>query len=255
MLIQQSGRTFVFAGIFIMESKICTKCKVDKNINEYYTSKLKKTGKTRIYSCCKLCSNAGSILSAKKHKEKANARVRRNYKLNPSAKRKDAKNHALKYPEQIKLRWKKWYAKNREKQILKAKKQYVENREKINIQRAKRNKEKWKTDTMFKLKVSLRNRISFIFRTNEINKKHSTEKLLGIRFEIAKQYIESKFKKGMNWENYGKWHIDHIIPLGSAKTEEDLILLCHYTNLQPLWALDNLSKNDTIPQVQMKLTL
>mgnify|MGYP002132731409 FL=1 len=46
----------------------------------------------------------------------------------------------------------------------------------------------------------------------------------------------------MTWDNYGDWHIDHIIPLNSAQTEEDLYKLCHYSNLQPLWALDNLKK-------------
>lgn len=50
----------------------------------------------------------------------------------------------------------------------------------------------------------------------------------------------------MTWENRGEWHIDHIIPLASASTEEELLALCHYTNLQPLWAFDNLSKGAKI---------
>jgi len=52
----------------------------------------------------------------------------------------------------------------------------------------------------------------------------------------------------MNWKNHGKfgWHIDHIIPLSSAKTDEEVFKLCHYKNLQPLWAFENLSKGDKI---------
>jgi hypothetical protein len=50
----------------------------------------------------------------------------------------------------------------------------------------------------------------------------------------------------MSWDNHGKWHIDHIIPLASAETEEDIYRLSHYTNLQPLWAEDNWRKNSKI---------
>ena len=50
----------------------------------------------------------------------------------------------------------------------------------------------------------------------------------------------------MSWDNYGEWHIDHIIPLASATTEEGVLKLYHYSNLQPLWAKDNLSKGSKI---------
>lgn len=73
-------------------------------------------------------------------------------------------------------------------------------------------------------------------------KAKKTQKLLGCEYSVLKSHIESLFTHGMNWENKGKWHIDHIIPLSSAKTVTELERLCHYKNLQPLWAIDNIKK-------------
>jgi len=63
-----------------------------------------------------------------------------------------------------------------------------------------------------------------------------------------KKYLEDKFSEGMTWDNKGfyGWHIDHIIPLSSAKNEEDIIRLSHYTNLQPLWGKDNMKKGNKV---------
>jgi len=75
----------------------------------------------------------------------------------------------------------------------------------------------------------------------------STETLLGTDWETVKIHIESQFVNDMSWENMNEWHIDHIVPLASAKTEEELAKLCHYTNLQPLFAFDNRSKGAKLP--------
>ena len=66
--------------------------------------------------------------------------------------------------------------------------------------------------------------------------------MLGCSWEELKTHIENQFTEGMSWDRLSEIHIDHIIPLASATTEEDLIKLAHYTNLQPLWAKDNISK-------------
>ena len=68
--------------------------------------------------------------------------------------------------------------------------------------------------------------------------------MLGIDLGGFQAYIESKFQEGMTWENYGQWHIDHIKPLSLATTEQEVVELNHYTNLQPLWAIDNLKKSN-----------
>jgi hypothetical protein len=79
------------------------------------------------------------------------------------------------------------------------------------------------------------------------SKNNSTFSIIGCSPECLKEHLEKQFKEGMTWDKLGKQiHIDHIIPLSSAKTEEEVYKLCHYTNLQPLWAHENLSKGNKI---------
>src|SRR5690606_37581014 len=101
---------------------------------------------------------------------------------------------------------------------------------------------KRKEDPLFRMLSNIRSRTSHEFRKISSSKNSTTINLLGINQDILKKYIERKFTKGMNWNNYGEWHIDHIIPLSSAENKSDLKKLMHYTNLQPLWAFDNMSK-------------
>lgn len=75
-------------------------------------------------------------------------------------------------------------------------------------------------------------------------KSKKSETILGCSIIDFMDYLKSKFDKGMTLENHGEWHIDHIIPISFAKTEEDILKLCHYTNLQPLWKIDNLKKSN-----------
>ena len=92
----------------------------------------------------------------------------------------------------------------------------------------------------------VRYRIWFYLKSNNITKKNKTFDIVGCSPEFLKEHLEKQFISGMTWENRNEWHIDHIIPLSSAKTEDELYKLCHYTNLQPLWAEDNLKKSNKI---------
>ena len=98
------------------------------------------------------------------------------------------------------------------------------------------------------MKVNIRNRTGSAFKLKGWSKDSSTYDMLGCDWETTFNHIQSQFTDGMSWDNQGKvgWEIDHIIPLAIAQTEEELKKLSHYTNLQPLWALDNNSKNDKV---------
>lgn len=102
-------------------------------------------------------------------------------------------------------------------------------------------KNKRKIDPIFRIKINVRARIRECLNGKKISQR--TFEIIGLTAYEFKKYIESKFTDGMTWENYGEWHIDHKQPLYLAKTEEEVLSFNHYTNLQPLWASDNLKKN------------
>jgi hypothetical protein len=101
---------------------------------------------------------------------------------------------------------------------------------------------KRKNDPITALADLIRTRLSAAFRGKGWTKRSKTQVYLGASFIEVKQHLEKQFTEGMTWENRGKWHIDHIKPLIKAKTVDELITRAHYTNLQPLWAIDNLRK-------------
>jgi hypothetical protein len=99
-----------------------------------------------------------------------------------------------------------------------------------------------KKDPLYRAILNMRSRLSVFVKSVHINKNDSTKQLIGCSIAHLKNHLEEQFLPGMSWSNYGDWHIDHKIPLSSAKSEKALVLLSHYSNLQPLWAIDNLSK-------------
>lgn len=153
------------------------------------------------------------------------------YRNTPEAKRKSA------------IRYKKWKEANKEKNAEYQKEYNIKHRKRLNEyqkQYNKKHKEKINNPAQ-----KLRNAVFNAFKRIKQNKPCNTQTLLGCTYKEARTHIESLFKKGMSWENHGKhgWHIDHIKPV-SAFTLTEIHLMNHISNLQPLWAKENLTKSN-----------
>jgi hypothetical protein len=236
--------------------KTCKRCTLSKEENLFGKNKNNKDGLS-IY--CFDCERLRGIEYREKNRDKINDSAKLYRKNNPEKYKETiekylSKNPHMKSKERIKkymeseefrsrylLKQKEWRLKNIDKTREQRKEYYHNNKE---TERQKNNtwkKTKMKTDGFFRMKRRLRERIRDYMKGNHIGKK--TKEIVGLDYEEFKTYISNKFTENMNWDNYGDWHLDHIIPLCEAKTEEELFKLNHYTNLQPLWAEDNLKKN------------
>lgn len=102
---------------------------------------------------------------------------------------------------------------------------------------------RYQNDPLYSMCVNARNRTTAAFKNNGFRKNSKTFELLGCDWTTLKCHIEKQFIPGMNWENKIKWHVDHIVPLASAKSIEEVSALCHFTNLRPMWALENMKKS------------
>lgn len=217
-----------------METKICSKCKEEKDITEFSKSREK------FQSSCKLCKNSYN----KQHKD-----VRKKYNLLNEYKIKEYlinnKNKITHYHnsrKEIKKEYDKLYFKNNEILKIKRRKYYLLNKEKFLLNSKNRSKLLYNTDILFKLISNIRCNIYNSLNRGGFKKNTKTYQILGCSFEEFKIYLESKFELWMNWDNRGLyngklnygWDLDHIIPISSAKTEEEAYKLNHYTNFQPL---------------------
>lgn len=227
-------------------TKQCTKCGEVKKSSEFYRRSCEKDG---LDPKCKLCKSA----YVKKHRM-GNAE----------------------YANRCNERAKKWREDNREKSLKRSREYHMENRDARNAlsrkwkaDNAERNKlitSRWRKDNhkkviayareyqlarrrdcpAFDMQRRIQIQLSNCMRSGGYTKKSRTQEILGCDWDFFKAHIERQFLKGMSWDNRSEWHIDHIVPMASAKTEEDVIRLNHFTNLRPLWAKDNIAKGDRI---------
>jgi len=193
-----------------MNSKQCNKCGEEKKISEFHRG----NGKYGYQYTCKVCKHNYAI----QNKEKENER---------------------------KLQWR---LNNLEKVSISKKKYYELNKDKEIKRNTNYSNKKKKIDMNFKLSCLMRSRLLTFIKLKSYKKNNKTFKIVGCSPEKLKIHLENLFIGDMCWENHGidGWHIDHIIPLSSAKTEKEIYDLSHYSNLQPLWANENLKKGSKI---------
>ena len=212
----------MIAQLNLFELKNCNNCKKNKTIEDFWKGQ----------RTCKECKKEYN----KAHREQNCEKIKEYQKAYYEQNREKKKEYGKAYREQ-----------NREKKKEYHKAYRKQNRSKIRIYQRNR----FKTDINFKLGQNLRHRLRNALKGK--SKSQNTLKLLGCSVDFVKKHLESQFQPGMSWDNYGNpngdhsecWHVDHIAPCSSFNLSdpEQQKKCFHYSNLQPLWAKDNLSKN------------
>lgn len=242
--------------------KECRTCKEIKELDFFTKNKLSKGG---YKPDCKSC-----IAKASKEKYAANPEARKEYEAKWRANNVDkctAKTYRWreKNPDKWNKYLREYYQDNKDKISEGKKITYNKYKEKYNSRNRKyqkdnhatlmqKRKERVEASPLLQFKERVRCLVKNSFYRLKHNKTKRVSEVLGADWETVKEHIVSQFVDGMTWEAFtlGDIHIDHIQPLASAKTEDELIALCHYKNLQPLWALDNLKKGATFDGVNYK---
>ncbi len=139
-----------------------------------------------------------------------------------------------------------WYYKNKEKRTKQIKEYKLANREKFTEYNREYARNRAAEDIQYRLARNLRTRLRSAVKRNY--RSGSAVRDLGCSIGELKGHLGKLFNDGMTWDNYGVWHVDHILPLSSfdLTDREQLLKACHYTNLQPLWAEENLRKSNKI---------
>lgn len=232
-------------GFLFYNMKKCNHCKIEKEFTEFYKNKNEKDG---VDKRCKFCSK----IYSKKYREKfkeiplyKNCKICLIYKDKDSFhKRSTSKDGLYDICKNCrKLITKKYNIENKDKIKQSNDKWRMDNPD-YRFDSGKYTKERIKKDPLFKLKRNIGSLILINFKQAKTEKAQKTIDILGCSIENFRKHIESQFLEWMNWNNHGgtdkeynfnnSWDLDHIIPISFAKNEQEIYMLNHYTNFQPL---------------------
>jgi hypothetical protein len=204
-----------------MLTKICNKCDIEKPLEAYYKHDGCRFG---VSSICKDCKSLESTI------------------------------HYAQNSVRILIKHKEWKSKNKERIRQKRREDYLANRDFVlqqcreyrQLKGLKRWMERYDQDPIFRLRHRISNAMRKMLHGTKANRKWET--LVGYTIGELKRHIEKQFTLGMSWNNYGEWHVDHIIPISwwVIRSSNDIAFQMCWAldNLQPLWAVDNLRKGN-----------
>jgi hypothetical protein len=205
--------------------KQCTKCNEIKPLTEFYNKR----------NQCIPCVKTYVKHHTEKNKEKVREYREKYYSDNKEKHQEKNKQWYSKNRDVVLNKQKEYYQNNKESIKEYKEKWYESNKPKIREYKKEYTKKRIKEDSVYKFKLNVRSLLYNGFRRNGYTKRSKSNEIIGCDWNTLKEHIEKQFDDNMSWDNYGSyWDIDHIIPLSLAKTEEDIIKLNHYTNLQPL---------------------
>lgn len=195
-------------------------------MNRYVICEKIFTSNRRAKTCSEECRYKRKLQTNKKYLSKKEVKDRYKNKYLSTKKKCDSK----------------WYKLNKSKKLATNSRWKKDNKDYVNSWYREYKSNREKEDINFKIKNNLRTRLWHAIKNNQ--KVGSAIEDLGCSIEELKKHLESQFQEGMNWGNYGEWHIDHIEALANfdLTNYSELRKACNYSNLQPLWAEDNLKK-------------
>jgi len=213
------------------ESKTCSTCSKEKGSSEFRITESRRQG-ISLYYQCKECERTYDR-SRPLIKTVKELKIAEELKIAMEAKRveMEAKHVGL---------------------ILERERKKVIAKEKKKVVNLKYQKKKRKTDPLWRLAANLRHRTNMALRNGNFTKRSGLSQYLGCTMQEFVAHLESLWQPGMTWDNYGAeqyhWNMDHVIPLASADTVEEMHSLCHFSNVRPMWFRLNCKKNDKSPE-------
>jgi len=238
-----------------MKTKTCSKCKIEKDVNDFHKNKTRKDG---LNPQCKDCKKSyhlihkKEILKYQKNYRKINKQKSADYRQRNNQKVKEYnKQYRASHKEELKIKAIKYQEKNKKKIKIYMKAYRTKYKSVLKEYKRDYDYRRKKEDVNFRIRHNISNRILKALKRN--SKSLPTMYLIGCDTEYLMYYIQEQFTKGMNWDNHGRgwygkkeWHIDHIKPcyLFDLSKPSEQRKCFHYTNLQPLWSGDNMKKGN-----------